>query len=630
MNVRRTFILAMTSAIALASLPAIGQVPAPKADTHQDVKVVPAGTPTGPQPPNRIVPSAPQPIVKPADPARVKATYEINGARVPITEGDFYDAAQRIEKLEKSSQGRAVDSNRVFEHMLAFAEAKAFGLEATPEEVALFDPLEKNKDLAAATWARYEKEGVTKEMYATYQKELRTIQKAKDLFANSLRVLSSDVFEAYRRDHFTMRLEYVEFPASRYVEEFKTKPPTDQELEAFFKEDKGVQARYLKQATQSAEFVSFDPKETTQAVPDERTIERAEALAYYNQNKARLDTLLTAEQKAALYPPGKVDIADLKTPFQLLRPVIDREIRLSAKIRAAFEDAKKAGANFEAIAKQYGLTYERVENVDRESMTVRYSKYGPQIFSVLSALNPNDMSTELKIEPQLQYFYRLISKEASKLPDFETVKAKILPDYIERTSLTRAQQAAQAMRSFIDQKVDAEVRAEEQRLLGEAETTAQNEIKTKGVAEAKEMEAIRARYRTQAGAKVRAMKDTLAPKFFDAYVKDNNLKVSDTGLFELGSIKRDVGDQMRIMVFLKQNPQLRSMEPGQITQVMTDAASKTQVIARVAERAEPDYSKMSDGDLLAIRAQTERAQSYQPVQRWQFADISRRRDLKVE
>src|SRR5262245_33107668 len=114
MNVRRTFFIALTSAVALAALPAIGQVPAPKADTSQDVKVVPAGTPNNGPVPNRGMMPQPQPIVKPADPTRVKATYELNGVRVPITEGEFYDAFQRIEKLEKSGASRVVDANRVY------------------------------------------------------------------------------------------------------------------------------------------------------------------------------------------------------------------------------------------------------------------------------------------------------------------------------------------------------------------------------------------------------------------------------------------------------------------------------------------------------------------------------------
>ena len=87
-------------------------------------------------------------------------------------------------------------------------------------------------------------------------------------------------------------------------------------------------------------------------------------------------------------------------------------------------------------------------------------------------------------------------------------------------------------------------------------------------------------------------------------------------------------EQMRLK-FLTSNPMLRNMDAGAVSSVLTDQATKCHFIVRVAEKAEPDYSKMSDGELLQMKAQLERARSYQPVQRWQYADISRRRDLKV-
>jgi hypothetical protein len=619
MKLRRTIVIVFAASAASLLPPVAAQ------DTGRKVEIVPSPAATRPVVPQRDARGMPlpTPIQKPTDPARVKATYEIGDARVPITEGEFYDAYQRLEKLEPKTAGRPLDANRVYEHILAYAEAKALGLEATPEEVALFDPLAINQELAQATWARYEKDGITKEMYATYQREARTIQKARDLFANNRRILSSEIFETYRRDHYSFRLEYVEFPAERYAEEMRKTPPSDQELKAFWDEDKATQNRFRTQSTVTAEFVSFDPKAAAPSNGPARDVPRAEALAYYTQNKARIDMLLTAEQRAMLYPATKVDIKDLPTPFQLLRPIIDREIQLSGKIRAAFEEAKKPGADFSAIATAAGLTYERIEAADRDAMTRSHARYGPQIFSVLMAHNPGDVSPELKIEPQLQYFYRLVSKEASKLPDFDSIKAKLIEPYSETTSLKRAQAAANAMRAWIDQQVDAEVKEYEQKMLADAQTAADAEVKTRGVTQKPEIDAIAARHKVNATAQVRLKKDLLAPKYFAAYVKEHGLTVQDTGVFDAAGRARD-------KFFIKSNPQIRTMEPGQITQVMTDAMTKTHLIARMVERTEPDYSKMSDGDLLAVRNQTERAGQYQPIQRWLFSEISRRRDLKVQ
>jgi hypothetical protein len=65
-----------------------------------------------------------------------------------------------------------------------------------------------------------------------------------------------------------------------------------------------------------------------------------------------------------------------------------------------------------------------------------------------------------------------------------------------------------------------------------------------------------------------------------------------------------------------------------VTPVLIDHGTRSQLIARLVERSEPDYSAMSDGELLAIRSQTERANAHKPLQRWLFSEISRRRELR--
>src|SRR5204862_6338828 len=98
----------------------------------------------------RPAPPAPAVIEKPADPAKVRATFEIAGQRVDVTEGEFYDCYKRLEKLEPKNAGRLLNAERVYEQILAYAEAKSLGLEATPEEIANFDPLARNPTLLAA------------------------------------------------------------------------------------------------------------------------------------------------------------------------------------------------------------------------------------------------------------------------------------------------------------------------------------------------------------------------------------------------------------------------------------------------------------------------------------------------
>jgi hypothetical protein len=576
--------------------------------------------------------AAPAMIEKPADPARARASYEIGGTRVTITDGEFYDAQQRLHHFEPKNVGRLLNAERVYEWILAYAEAKALGLEATPEEVALFDPLQTNPALKADAQRRWEAEKVTQEMYDTYQKELRTIQKAKDLFVNSTRVLSNEVFDAYRRDHFTYRLEYVEFPASRYADVLKKTKPADADLERFWKEDKAAQNKLRGRENVTAEFVSFDPSTASNgAKPPE--VPNDEALAYYKKNKARLDAMIPAEERSQLYPTTTVPLAELKTPFQILQRLgtISREIHQSARMKAAFEEAKKPGADLKDLAAKSNLTYEKVEKVDRDAMIQKHARYGPQIFSVLFNHAAGEMSPDVRMEPQIQFFYRVIAKEGATLPDFEVVKDKLVEQYIETTSLKQAQTAANELRAAIDKKVDAEIRTEEERLLKDADAAAEAEIKSKNLTDAKATEQVKTQHRGAAMVKVRQMKDQIAPKHFDAVVKELGATVVDTGPFDLISPRREMGmgEEYVKRKFLMANPTIRNMDAGQITQVMTDASTRTHFIVRIAEKTEPDYAKMSDGDLLAVKAQTERARAYQPIQRFQYADISRRRQLAI-
>jgi hypothetical protein len=623
--------------------------PVPKPDPNQkspqDAKpkpLVPTTIPSRDPVPTNVRPAPPPPAVieKPADPAKVRANFEIGGQRVDVTEGELYDCYKRLEKLEPKNAGRILNAERVYEQILAYAEAKALGLEATPEEVANFDPLARNPTLLADARKGWEAQGITQEMYDTYQREVRTIQKAKDLFVNSLRVLSAEVFDAFRRDHFTYRLDYVEFPAAQYSDALKQKPPTDAELEAFWKEDKAVQNKLRGQANVSAELVSFDPSKPSPNGEKPVSVPRAEALVYYNKNRVRLDGMIPSEERSKLYPTAAangdpIDVKTLKTPFQILSDlgIIEREIQQSARMRTAFEAAKKPGADLRAIAAEHGLVYEKIERVDRDQMIQKYSRYGPQIFGVLFNQNAGDMSPDVRAEPQIQYFYRVTGKEGANLPDFAAVKDKpeLLQTYIETTSTSRAQKAAQAMRQAIDKNVDAEIRAEEEKTLKEADAAADAEIKTKNITDPKEIELTKSKYRGPAMTRIRAKKDTLAPKHFEAYVKENGLKLVDTGPFDLMSPRRDnkTGEEQMRMKFLVSNPMLRSMDVGTISSVLTDQGSRCHFIVRVSEKSEPDYQKMTDGELLQMRAQLERARSYQPVQRWQYADISRRRDLKI-
>ncbi len=605
--------------------------PKPSAEVDATVPVKPA-TPV-PQPPTQPNVLQPQGVEKPADPSKVRATFELQGATVPITEGEFYDAYRRLEKFD-TKQGMKITVERAYEHLLSYAEAKALGLEATAEEVALYDPLASNPELAKQTRERWEKDGITQAMYDAFQRESRTIQKAKDLFANSVRVSSSEIFDMYRRDHYTYRLEYVEFLASAYAAELRQAKPTDADLKKFWDENTMVQNKHRMQATVTADFVYFDPAMSSGNAVETRTVPREEAIAYYQKHKARLDSQIPSERRKELYPTGQADLTSLVTPFSILRPIIEREILLSGRVATAFQEAKAGATDLKALAAKHGLGFVHIEKANRDVMAQQHLRFGAQAFPVLSNLNPNTLSDEVKMEGQLHFFYRLLDKEQSRLPDFASVREQILGDYIETTSLQRAQNAAQEFRNSIDKKVDQEIAAEQETQLGKAEADANAEIKRDNVTDGRQIEGIKARYRLQAEAKIRQMKDGMAPKYFAQAVTDAKLKLLDTGPFEVGIPRGDRGanpeDAQARIDFLKTAYQVRTMEVGQISTVLSDAVTKSHFVVRVVEKAEPDFTKMTDSEILSFRSSIERNKSFQAVYRWTYYEISRRCNLVVK
>ena len=103
MNARITsLVFALTVAAGMSS--SLAQEPAttsPQPDAKKPM--IPATVPGRDQAPQKVPGNViPQPqglVVKPADPAKVRATFDMNGARVDITEGEFFDCQERLKRF---------------------------------------------------------------------------------------------------------------------------------------------------------------------------------------------------------------------------------------------------------------------------------------------------------------------------------------------------------------------------------------------------------------------------------------------------------------------------------------------------------------------------------------------------
>lgn len=588
--------------------------------------------PPGPTGPAGAAPFQPARLEKPADPAKVRATYELEGATVQITEGAYFDALSMLQKMEGRS-GSPVTDGRVYEHMLAYAEASALGLAVTDEEFAATDPMKRNPALAEQLRKRWEQEGITEDLYARYQKETATVQRAKDLFANSMRVKSTDVFDGYAKDHYTYKLEYVVFPASDHTTVLTN--ASDDDLRKFWDDDRTVQNMMRVPMSISAEFIWLDPTAPGSNVAEgTRKPSYDETLAYYNRNKDRLNALIPPQRRPELYPTDKADPSKLVTPFSILRETIEKEMMMSGAVREALVDAGAPGSDMKAVAAKRGLQYHRVDRVDRPGFaTAGGNRYGVQAFSALFNLNPGMLLPDVSVEGRVQWIARLVEKDQARLPEFAEVKGKLGPIYVENTSMKMATQRANDVRKALDEEVARAAKPEIDALLAAADAEADREAKERNITEPKEVEVIRTRARTLRNAAIADIQRKHMSKSFDAVVAAKGLKLetSEPFGFEPPRTEREVSNTPKSRQdFIKSAYQVRDLrEPGQVTAPMVDPQGKTIYIARLVERLEPNYADMTDSELVYFRTIAERTAHYQSNYRWYYYEISKRRNLVI-
>lgn len=577
-------------------------------------------------------------IEAPADRDAVKATYVVGGETKEIKAGEFYDAYLRLSKFEERP-GVPVTEDKVFEHLLTLAEARALGFDCTVEEFVAGDPLEKNATLKAETKKLWERQGITEELYRAYEIERRIAQKARDFHLNTARVSSQSVFDAYKGDRFTYRVQYVAFGASEIAEEMQKTPPAEADLLRFWNDDKGVQNQFRTPTTVDAEFVFFDQSSGGDGSADPASAASAvsyeEALSYYRRNKERLDELLTSEQRAKVQPTGKVDPSEIASPFDFLRPQIEKEIRASGRVRVAFNEAKSApGGDLKALAEKYKLGYASFSKAERQAF-VADPRFGLQIFGSLFNAEAGKLSGDLTTERQTQFFWRLNGKAASALPDFSTVKDRLGKAYYETAANGRAADAAKAARAELDAAVDAELKNEIDQRNTAADQNADREIKARNVSDQKQIDEIKARHRQIAQQQLTPVRNIAAGRVFDKIAQSKGWKVEDTGDFELQPARFGQAApaeqplaEARLAV-VKSQQTLRSMPIGSVSQVVSDGGTKSHYLMKLAERKEPDFSKISESDYLRLRGQAERTVGQQAMSRNMYHELSRRMNLQT-
>lgn len=576
-----------------------------------------------------------KPLKPPEDPTRVKATYVLAGQSKEITDGRFYETHLMLSKFEERP-GLPVSEERAFAHLLTLAEAELMGFDCSKEEFEAVDPVLKNPALLETTRQGWEKQGITEEMYRRYGMESRTAQKLRDFYTNSQRVTSEDVFALYKQDHFRMKLAYVAFSAAEFAKKMAADAIPEADLRRYWNDDKGAQNQFRTPTTVGAEFVFFDQSAGGSGSGDAAAnaeVGMDEALAYYRRHKPRLDGMLTGEQRAQVQPGAKVAPEELKTPFEILRPQIEREIRASGRVRIAFNEAKAdPKTDLAALAAKHKLGYAKFDRAERQAF-MNDQRFGLQIFGALFNAEVGKLSPDLQSERSVQFFWRVNAKEASRVPEFDEVKDRLPALYVETMANQRALEAAKAARAAIDAAAESEISGDVAKKNADAETSAAAEIKARNITDEKVKEEVRQRHKTIQQQQLGRVRNLAAGRVFEKACRDAGYEPTVTDSFEIGAARPDRASlpvaEGRLSYF-KTQASLRTVDLNTVSQVVTDPQLKTHFVYKLIERAEPDFAQISESDELQMRATAERNKGYQVAMRCEYQEIARRLNLETK
>lgn len=577
-----------------------------------------------------------QPIQKPADPAQVRGTYELDGKTITVTEGEFFEVYELLKPHEERPQ-MPLQPQRIMEHILLIAEARSLGLEPDDAELDLINPA-KNPTLGAQIKDRWKQQGISEAQYLRYLRETRAIQRMKDLVANAGRVRSSQIFEDWKRDNHLYRLAYLEFKAAPFVTELKKSPPEDAVLKSFWSTNAQVQDKYRSPTSVTADIIIFSPQDVTDADfnarKGDRKISRAEAQEYFVKHRDRLLLQIPSDQRPKLYPPAgqKPSLKDIATPFQILLPQIERELVLGDSIQKAKAEATAKGtmtsADMKALAETHKLKHLRFDRADRRVVSEQHSNLGFQLFTDLFNAAPGSFPPGVIFQNGLHYFWRLEDKAVSTLPPFEEVRGKIISDYYETESFQRALQAAKSLLDSIGAEVSKETGTQDTEIDKRFANQAEDEIKSKNITDEAQRESVRQRSRQVADMEKRKLHSGLAPRHFDTFVKAKGLAIKETEpfSFSMGGVDRSlITDQNELVSsFLKSSYQIRSQEAGTITPILSDVLTNAHYIVKVVSKEEPTFQAMPAMDYHQRRQTLERQAMYSSNFRWSIFQVQNR------
>lgn len=572
----------------------------------------------------------------PKDPNAVKGSWGGAGGRAArsISTGDFHKWHTILAKME-SSANRGVNESRVWEFLLASSEADTLGIVVTDSEV---DGLvnQDDPDLHEGLLARWNALGVSAENARLYLATQHKITRLKDLLLNNMRITTQEAFDIFKERHMSYKIQYALFAAEDVVAAFETSLDEDK-LRRFWSTDRAIQNEFRTKNTITAEIVFLDPSSPGAGgrSVSAKEITRAQALSYFQANKDVLKQQIPPEKQHLLAINSDTALEDIVTPFTLLEDLIRSKIQHGAVLEKALTAAHKSGSNLKTIAKDLGLGYAQVNQLDRASAIRQLMPFGYQAFTLISNNPAGEVCEDVQSEKGRTWFFRLNAKQSSRLPEFDEIKDQLRKRYLERKAAELCRKKGQDFIAYMRDQVKAEVADIEKLVDKRAEEETKRRVKALALTKAQDIARERMRARSTIRQELEAKKRKLMPQHFDRYVKDQGLSLLETEFFEFNPYRIDRSAMTDLeesrMAFLTTNYYLRSLEVGQVTSVLLeDPHTSSFLICKVLARRDPEHEAMGPVEYMQAKSQIRQTQENKFLQRFRFANISARMGLVQE
>lgn len=577
-------------------------------------------------------------ITEPEDPSELKGTFQVNGRTVEVTEGRFYRTYLLLKVNQPRPNAGARMEQLVLEHLMLVELAREMGCMPTEAELDLIDPLKRSSDpsLKKALMERYEKAGLTPEDVRRYAAEATAVQRFKNLHANSVRVLSQDAYDAWKRTHHLFRIGYVEFCASDYEAALRKDPPDDSTLKRFFEDNTQVRNKLRRPTSLTADVLRFDPsklpeEELARLRADEVPYETA--LSYFRDNQDRLMSQVPSDRRHELHPPEGTPLEDIVTPFEVLRPQIELEILLRPRIQETFEEAREAMPDWdaEAAAKRHGLEHIHLQDVTQQDVAEALPGLGTRLYNQMWNTQIGSCSPGVQYSDGTFYFWCLRDKQISRLPTFkEAMEKGLLQEYYTWHSYALAEKEAKAFMKRIDAAISSRTSEKEKAIDEEYEKKAEQEIERRGYTEQQQKDATRARYKALAANEKRELRNRYRGKAFQKALEESGVEMKELGPFErrTGYVARqEIEDpERRKRIFLKSYYALQQMQPGDVhDKLLSDTASRCHFVLKLLDKVGPPFEEMSAEEFYQHRTRLRRQQGFSGGFNWSYQKL--RKDL---